>query len=132
MSLSDPIADMLTRIRNANQAQRESVDVPLSKKHIALARIMKEEGFIKYYKLIRSNKQGILRIFLKFGPNGERVISGLSRTSKPGLRKYVGKDDIPRVKGGLGITILTTSRGFMSGKEARRKKIGGELICRVW
>ena len=132
MSLSDPIADMLTRVRNANTAQHESVDVPMSKQHIAIARIMKEEGFIKYYKLIRNNAQGTLRIFLKYGPRGERVIGGLDRVSKPGIRRYVRKDMIPRVRGGLGLTILSTSSGIMTGKEARRKHIGGEVICKIW
>jgi len=132
MSLSDPIADMLTRVRNANTAQHESVDVPMSKLHIAIARIMKEEGFIKYYKLIRNNAQGTLRIFLKYGPHGERVIGGLDRVSKPGIRRYVKKGEVPRVRGGLGFTILSTSSGIMTGKEARRKQLGGEVLCKMW
>jgi len=132
MSLSDPIADMLTRIRNASRAQHESVDVRMSKINIAIARIMKDEGFIKYYKLIRNNPQGTLRVFLKYGPRGEKVIEGIKRISKPGIRRYVGYADIPRVRGGLGVTILSTSQGILSGKDARRKKIGGEVLCELW
>lgn len=132
MSLSDPIADMLTRIRNANKAQHESVDVPMSKIHIALARIMKDEGYIKYYKLIRNNPQGTLRIFLRYGPNGQRVMEGITRTSKPSIRKYVGKNEIPRIRGGLGITILSTSKGLMTGSDAFRSGVGGEIICKIW
>ena len=132
MSLSDPIADMLTRLRNANKAQHESVDVRMSKMNISLARIIKDEGYIKYYKLIRDNVQGTLRIFLKYGPAGKRLITGISRISKPGIRRYVTSKKIPLVRGGLGITILSTSKGVMTGREARGKNLGGEIICKIW
>jgi len=132
MVLTDPIADMLTRIRNASSVKHESVDIPASKMKIEVARILKEEGFIREYKIIEDNKQGVLRIYLKYGPNRESVISGIKRISKPGLRVYAGKDEIPRVLGGLGIAILSTSQGIMTDKAARKNNIGGEVICYVW
>ena len=132
MTLNDPIADMLTRIRNANTAGHELVDVPRSKIKEELAKILKEEGFIRDYEFIKDNKQGVLRIYLKYGPEKERVITGIERVSRPGLRVYVGKDEIPRVLGGLGIAILSTSKGVMTDKKARREGIGGEVLCRVW
>ncbi|HHT37590.1 MAG: 30S ribosomal protein S8 [Candidatus Wallacebacter cryptica] len=132
MVLTDPIADMLTRIRNANSVKHESVDIPASKMKSEVARILKEEGYIRDYKVIEDNKQGILRIYLKYGPNDERVITGIKRISKPGLRVYAKKDEIPRVLGGLGIAILSTSHGIMTDKSARKGNIGGEVICYVW
>ena len=132
MSMTDPIADMLTRIRNANKALHDSVEIPSSKIKYAIARILREEGFIKHFKYIRNKKQGVLKIFLKFGPDRERVIKGIQRISKPGRRHYAGVALIPRVKGGLGITILSTSRGIMTGKKARTENSGGEVICSVW
>ena len=132
MVLTDPIADMLTRIRNASSVKHESVDIPASKMKIEVARILKEEGFIREYKIIEDNKQGVLRIYLKYGPNRESVISGIKRISKPGLRVYAGKDEIPRVLGGLGIAILSTSQGIMTDKAARKNNIGREVICYVW
>jgi len=132
MVMTDPIADMLTRIRNAVMANREEVEVPASKTKLEIARVLSQEGFIRGYELIDDGKQGILRIRLKYGPNGERVIHGIKRVSKPGRRIYVKKDEIPRVMGGLGIAILSTSRGIMTDREARRLGIGGEVICYVW
>lgn len=132
MNMSDPIADMLTRIRNANAVRKDYVDVPASKMKIAIARILKEEGFIKYYKVIRNKSQGTIRIFLKFGTDKEPVMNGLVRVSKPGLRRYVSKTEIPMVLGGLGISIVSTSQGIMSGRFCKQKGIGGEIICNVW
>ncbi|MCX6998996.1 MAG: 30S ribosomal protein S8 [Candidatus Sumerlaeota bacterium] len=132
MSVSDPIGDMLTRIRNANKMCMDYVDIPASKMKIAIARILKEEGFIKYYKVTRNNTQGTIRVFLKFGSEREPVLNGLVRVSKPGLRKYVSKDDIPHVLGGLGISVISTSQGILTDRECRRKKIGGEVICNIW
>ncbi|MCX7050232.1 MAG: 30S ribosomal protein S8 [Candidatus Sumerlaeota bacterium] len=132
MSMTDPIADMLTRIRNANKALHDSVEIPSSKIKYAIARILREEGFIKHFKYIRNKKQGVLKIFLKYGPDRERVIKGIQRISKPGRRQYSAVALIPKVKGGLGITILTTSKGIMTGRKARTENIGGEVICSVW
>ena len=132
MSMTDPIADILTRIRNANMVYQEKVDIPASKLKQEMARVLKEEGFIKNYKYIEDRKQGIIRIYLKYGPNRERVIQGLRRVSKPGLRTYAGKKKIPRVLGGLGIAIVSTSKGVMTGKQCRRARIGGEILCHIW
>ncbi|MDX1971522.1 MAG: 30S ribosomal protein S8 [Candidatus Sumerlaeia bacterium] len=129
---SDPIADMLTRIRNANLVAKDHVDVPNSQLKTAIAKILKDEGFIKYYKVMRNTKQGTIRIFLKYGPNKENVINGLEKISKPGLRRYVPCEEIPRVRGGMGIMILSTSNGILTGKECRKLNVGGELICCVW
>lgn len=129
---TDPIADMLTRIRNANMVMKDHVDVPNSKIKVAIARILKDEGFIKYYKVMRNTKQGTIRVFLKYGPNRERVINGVERISKPGIRTYMKSQEIPRVRGGLGILILSTSAGIVTGREARRLKVGGEVLCTVW
>ena len=123
---------MLTRIRNANLVYRDHVDVPNSKMKVAIARILKDEGFIKYYKVMRTNKQGTIRIFLKYGPDKTRVINGLERVSKPGIRRYLPSTDIPRVRGGLGITILSTSAGILTGKECRKLNVGGEILCTVY
>lgn len=130
--MTDPIADMLTRIRNALQARKEEVDIPSSNLKKRIAEVLKEEGFIKGFRVIPDGKQGILRVFLKYDEEGLPVISGLKRVSKPGRRIYVGKEEIPRVMGGLGIAILTTSRGVMTDKQARKIGVGGEVICYVW
>ena len=132
MSMTDPIADMLTRIRNANMVGHESVDVPASKMKKSIAEILLNEGYIKGYDLIEDNKQGIIRIQMKYGQNKERVITGIKKISKPGLRVYAKTEDIPRVLGGLGIAIVSTSQGVITDKEARKKNIGGEVICYVW
>ncbi|CAG5081230.1 30S ribosomal protein S8, rpsH [Thermobacillus xylanilyticus] len=132
MVMSDPIADMLTRIRNANTVRHETVEMPASKIKRQIAEILKNEGFIRDAEYIEDNKQGIIRIFLKYGPNNERVITGLKRISKPGLRVYTKANEVPRVLGGLGIAILSTSKGVMTDKQARQLKTGGEVICYVW
>lgn len=132
MVMTDPIADFLTRIRNANMVMHEKVEIPASKTKIALAEILKNEGFIKDYEQIEDEKQGIIRVYLKYGPNREKVISGLKRISKPGLKVYCKKDEIPKVLGGLGIAIISTSKGIMTDKEARKHGLGGEVICYVW
>jgi small subunit ribosomal protein S8 len=129
--LTDPIADMLTRIRNAIRIKAEKVDVPISRLKLEIAKILKEEGFIKGYKILRDKRQGILRIVLKY-VDGESVISGLERVSKPGRRVYAGKKEIPRVMGGIGVAILTTSKGILSDKTCRREGVGGEILCYVW
>jgi small subunit ribosomal protein S8 len=130
--MSDPIADMLTRIRNANVVRHEVVEMPASKVKKQIAEILKREGFIRDAEFIDDNKQGIIRIFLKYGSNNERVITGLKRISKPGLRVYAKVNEIPRVLGGLGIAIISTSQGIMTDKEARQVKSGGEVLCYVW
>jgi small subunit ribosomal protein S8 len=129
--LTDPIADMLTRIRNSIQIRAEKVDIPISKVKLEIAKILKEEGFIRAYKILKDRKQGILRVIPKYIDNGS-VITGLKRISKPGRRVYVGKDEIPKVMGGLGVAILTTSRGILSDRVCRRDGIGGEILCYVW
>lgn len=130
--MTDPIADMLTRIRNANTVYRDKVDVPGSKIKRAIAEILKNEGYIHDYKWTDDDKQGMLRLYLKYGDKKQRVITGLKRISKPGLRVYVGKDEIPRVLGGLGIAILSTPKGVLSDRQARAEGVGGEVICYVW
>lgn len=132
MTMTDPIADMLTRIRNANVVKHETVDVPASNMKKELARILLEEGFIRGYDVIEDGKQGIIRIQLKYGQTGERVISGLKRISKPGMRVYADKHEVPRVLNGLGISIISTSRGILTDKQARKENVGGEVICYVW
>lgn len=132
MSMTDPIADMLTRIRNANVVYRDQVEVPGSKIKRAIAEILKQEGFIRDYQWVDDGKQGVLRLFLRYGPNRTRVISGIVRVSKPGRRVYVGKDRVPRVRNGLGIAILSTPRGLMVDREARQAGLGGEVLCYVW
>jgi len=133
MGMTDPLADLLTRVRNANKAKHEKVDVPASNLKGNVIRILKDEGYIKNYKLIKDGKQGILRIYLKFeGDTKKQVISGLKILSKPGRRRYVAADEIPSVLRGLGLTILSTSKGVMTDKEARKQKVGGELLCSVW
>ncbi len=130
--MTDPIADMLTRIRNGNTVYRDFVDVPVSRMKRAIAFILKQEGFVRDVELIEDGKHGMLRVYLKYGPNRERVISGLKRISRPGLRVYAGQDELPRVLGGLGIAVLSTSRGVMTEKQARETRVGGEVLCYVW
>ena len=132
MTMTAPIADMLTRIRNANVVKHETVDVPASNMKKELSRILLEEGFIRGYDVIEDGKQGIIRIQLKYGQTGERVISGLKRISKPGMRVYADKHDVPRVLNGLGISIISTSKGILTDKQARKENVGGEVICYVW
>ncbi|HOQ08640.1 MAG TPA: 30S ribosomal protein S8 [Syntrophomonadaceae bacterium] len=132
MVMTDPIADFLTRIRNGNMVMHETVEVPGSKIKLSIADIMKREGYIKDYEYIEDGKQGIIRIYLKYGPNKEKVITGIKRISKPGLRVYVKKDEIPRVLGGLGTAVISTSKGLMTDKEARKAGLGGEVICYIW
>ncbi|GEL15520.1 30S ribosomal protein S8 [Pediococcus cellicola] len=132
MSMTDPIADFLTRIRNANMVRHESLEVPASKIKRDIAEILKNEGFIKNVEYVDDDKQGIIRVFLKYGKNKERVITGLKRISKPGLRSYVKADDVPKVLNGLGIAIISTSEGVITDKEARAKKIGGEVLAYIW
>ena len=130
--MTDPIADMLTRIRNANTAYHEQVDVPFSKIKEQIARVLKREGFVKDFQVINTGVQGVIRLFLRYGPNRERVISGIKRISTPGLRVYVGKNEIPRIFGGLGVVILSTPRGVVTGKQAKKMDVGGEVIAYVW
>lgn len=130
--ITDPIADLLTRIRNANTANHERVDVPASRVKHAVAQILKEEGFIKEVERLNEGPQGVLRITLKYGQNKEKVITGLRRISRPGLRVYTNKTEIPRVLGGLGLVIMSTSRGIMSGKRAKKEGCGGEVLAYVW
>ena len=131
MNITDPIADMLTRIRNANAQRHETVDVPASKLKKAIAEILFEEGFIKSFEEIDDNSQGIIRITLKY-VNKQKVISGLKRISKPGLRVYAAKDELPKVLGGLGIALISTSKGIMTDKKAREEGIGGEVLAYIW
>ena len=130
--MTDPIADMLTRIRNANTVYREYVDVPASRMKTALAKILKDEGFIREFELIEDGVRGTLRLYLKYGPNREKVITGLRRISKPGLRVYASHDKLPRVLGGLGIAVISTSRGVMTDREARQQHVGGEVLAYIW
>ncbi|NLA26919.1 MAG: 30S ribosomal protein S8 [Firmicutes bacterium] len=130
--MTDPIADMLTRIRNANMVRHNSVDIPGSNMKRSMARIMKEEGFIRDFEYLDNKKQGIVRVYLKYGPDSRRAITGLKRISKPGLRVYANKDELPRVLGGLGVAIISTSHGVMSDREARKTGCGGEVICYIW
>ena len=132
MQITDPIADMLTRIRNANSAKHETVDVPVSNMKKAIAEILLEEGYIKSYEIVDDGKQGMIHITLKYASNKEKVISGLQRVSKPGLRVYAGRDELPRVLKGLGIAIVSTSKGVMTDKKARKENIGGEVLAFVW
>lgn len=132
MQITDPIADLLTRIRNANSAKHESVDVPASKTKKAIVEILNNEGYIKGYQVIEDGKQGVIRITLKYGANNEKVLSGLKRISKPGLRIYAGVDEMPKVLKGLGIAIVSTSKGIMTDKQARAEHIGGEVLAFVW
>ena len=132
MVMTDPIADYLTRIRNANMAKHDSVEIPASNIKKSISEILKREGFIRDYEVADDNKQGVIKVFLKYGPNGERVISGLKSISKPGLRNYVSAEDLPKVLNGLGIAIVSTSAGVITDKEARQKNVGGEVVAYVW
>jgi len=133
MSLTDPVADFLARIRNALRARHQKLDVPASKLKTEIARILKEEGYISTFKTVEENKgHKLLRVFLKYTPDRRSVISGIKRISRPGQRRYVGSQEIKPVVGGLGISILTTPQGLMSGRAARKNKVGGELLCEVW
>lgn len=132
MTMTDPIADMLTRIRNANVVKHETVDVPASNMKKELARILLEEGFIRGYDVIEDGKQGVIRIQLKYGQEGERVITGLKKISKPGMRVYAANHEIPKVLNGLGISVISTSKGILTDKQARKENVGGEVICYVW
>ena len=132
MNMTDPVADMITRIRNSVRAKLPRVDIPSSKLKVEIARILKNEGYVANFKVNEDGKQGVLRIYLKYGPGMERVITDVQRVSRPGCRIYCGKDQIPRVYGGLGINILSTSRGLMTGRTAAKEGVGGEIICNVW
>ena len=132
MSMTDPIADLLTRIRNANMAHRDVVEIPASKIKMSIVEILKSEGFVRDVEYIEYNKQGVIRVFLKYGEDRNRVITGLKRISKPGLRKYAKADSLPKVLNGLGIAIISTSVGVITDKEARAKQIGGEVLAYVW
>lgn len=129
---TDPISDMLTRIRNAVLIKNDKVDIPASKMKVEIAKILKEEGFIKSYKIIKDKKQGVLRVTLKYTPDNDAIITGIKRVSKPGRRVYVGKDEIPKAMGGVGVAILTTSRGLLTDKKCRQEGLGGEVVCFVW
>ena len=132
MTMTDPIADMLTRIRNANMVRHEKLEVPASNLKKEIAEILKREGFVRDVEYVEDNKQGIIRIFLKYGKDNERVITGLKRISKPGLRVYAKTDEVPKVLNGLGIALVSTSNGLLTDKEARAKKVGGEILAYVW
>ena len=132
MAMTDPIADMLTRIRNSNMVGHEKVDIPGSNIKRAIAEILKAEGYIRDAEFIPDNKQGTIRVHLKYGQNNQRIITGLKRISKPGLRVYAASDELPRVLGGLGIAIVSTSHGLMTDRQARQSNVGGEVLCYVW
>jgi len=130
--MTDPIADMLSRIRNANSARHKSVDIPCSNIKKEIAQILLDEGYIKGFDVVEDDKQGMIKVDLRYSEDGEKVISGLKRISKPGLRVYVKCEDVPKVLGGLGIAIISTSKGIITDKKARQEKVGGEVICYVW
>ena len=132
MNTTDPIADMLTRIRNANNAKHESVEIPASNMKKQIAQILVDEGYIKPFNVIDDGKQDVIKVFLKYGPNKSKVLQGLKRISKPGLRTYVGKEEIPQVMRGLGVAIVSTSKGVMTDKAARKENVGGEVLAFVW
>lgn len=132
MGMTDPIADMLTRIRNGSSAKFSKVDIPASKIKIQIARILKDEGYIKNFKVIKDNRQGLLRLYLKFDEKNQQVLSSIQRISRPSRRTYAKKDAIPKVLNGLGLSILTTSKGVMTERDARKQGVGGEIICTVW
>ena len=132
MNVTDPIADMLTRIRNANNAKHESVEIPASNMKKQIAQILVDEGYIKSFNVIDDGKQDVIKVFLKYGPNKSKVLQGLKRISKPGLRMYVGKEEIPQVMRGLGVAIVSTSKGIMTDKAARKENVGGEVLAFVW
>ena len=132
MNLTDPVADFLTRIRNSIRARHQKLDVPASKLKSEIARILKDEGYIANFKATEENGQRVIRVYLKYGVNNEAAIRDLQRVSRPGCRVYVGRDEIRRVQGGLGISIMTTPKGVMTGRQARREGVGGEILCEVW
>lgn len=132
MNLTDPVADFLTRIRNSIRARHQKLDVPASKLKAEIARILKDEGYIANFKATEENGQKVIRVYLKYGTNNEAAIRDLLRVSRPGCRVYVGRDEIRRVQGGLGISIMTTPKGVMTGRQARREGVGGEILCEVW
>jgi small subunit ribosomal protein S8 len=132
MAISDPIADMLTRIRNAGKAKFNSVDIPGSKLKIELAKVLKNEGYIKNYKFLKDNKQGVLRVYLKYGQENASAIYGAERASKPGRRRYVKSKDLKPVYSGMGVAVLSTSKGVMTDKRAVKEKLGGEVLCKIW
>ncbi|MBR0230976.1 MAG: 30S ribosomal protein S8 [Clostridia bacterium] len=132
MQITDVVADMLTRIRNANTAKHETVEIPASNLKKAIARILLDEGYIKDYTVTEDNKQGVINVTLKYGANKQRIIQGLRRVSKPGLRIYASSQDLPKVKNGLGIAIISTSKGIMTDKEARKQNVGGEVLAFIW
>ncbi|WP_102029421.1 30S ribosomal protein S8 [Salirhabdus sp. Marseille-P4669] len=132
MTMTDPIADMLTRIRNANMVRHEKLEVPASNLKKEIADILKREGFIRDYEYVSDDKQGVLRVFLKYGPNNERVITGLKKISKPGLRVYAKAEELPKVLNGLGIAVVSTSKGVLTDKEARQQAVGGEVLAYIW
>lgn len=130
--MTDPIADMLTRIRNASKAKHEKVDIPSSKLKIEIAKILKDEGYVKNVKLVKDRRQGLIRVYLKYTEDEMPVIQGMKRVSRPGCRVYTGNDSIPKVMGGLGTAILSTPRGIQTGKQAKKDNVGGEVLCHVW
>ena len=132
MNLTDPVADFLTRIRNSIRARHQKLDVPASKLKAEIARILKEEGYISNFKTTEENGRAVLRVYLKYGANNEAAIRDLERVSRPGCRVYIGRDEIRRVQGGLGISIMTTPKGVMTGRQARREGVGGEVLCEIW
>ncbi|MCD8915815.1 30S ribosomal protein S8 [Staphylococcus simulans] len=132
MTMSDPIADMLTRVRNANMVRHEKIELPASNIKKQIAEILKNEGFIKNVEFVEDDKQGVLRLFLKYGQNNERVITGLKRISKPGLRVYAKAEEVPKVLNGLGIALVSTSEGILTDREARKRNVGGEVLAYVW
>ena len=132
MTMTDPIADMLTRLRNANSAMLAHTDMPSSKMKLEMLRLMKDEGYIESYSLLDDKLQGVIRVYMKYGKGKSKAIRGIQRVSKPGLRRYVSSKEIPEVRGGLGVALLSTSKGIMSDSEAREKKLGGEVLCYLW
>jgi len=132
MSMSDPVADMLTRIRNAILAKYNRVDIPASRLKISIAKVLKAEGYIRNYKVVKDDKQGLLRVYLRYDEQARPVIQGLKRVSSPGRRVYAGSDDLPKVLNGLGVNIVSTSKGLMTDRQARQAKVGGEILCSVW
>ena len=130
--MTDPLADMLTRIRNGSKAKFKKVDIPSSKLKVRVAKILKDEGYIKNYKVTKDNKQGVLTIYLKYNQENERIITGLERVSKPGCRVYVKKDNIPKVLNGLGVNLLSSPKGVLTDRKARELNVGGELLCSIW
>ena len=132
MSMTDPIADLLTRIRNARMARHKDLDVPASRMKVAIVKILKDEGYIDSFKVSEDGPQGAIKVHLKYGPDGASAITGIQRVSTPGRRVYCGKDDIPKVLGGLGVTIVSTSKGVMTGSACRSSGVGGEILCNIW